>query len=220
MQAWISERTTEAPRPGRTVARPSGRWVRWAKPAVFLLGLSPAAWLVWRGFHDALGANPIETITHATGDWTLRFLLITLAVTPVRELLGLPALIRFRRMLGLFAFFYGCLHFTTYVWLDKFFDWHEMVKDVAKRPFITAGFTAFVLLVPLAVTSTAGWIRRLGGKRWRALHRLIYASVAVGVVHYWWLVKSDIRKPLMYGAIAAVLLGYRAARKFTRAAAR
>jgi methionine sulfoxide reductase heme-binding subunit len=184
------------------------------------LPISPAGWLVWRGFHDALGANPIETVTHATGDWTLRFLLFTLAVTPARELVGLPALIRFRRMLGLFAFFYGCLHFTTYVWLDKFFDLHEMVKDVAKRPFITAGFTAFVLLVPLAVTSTAGWIRRLGGKRWRALHRLIYASVAAGVVHYLWLVKSDIRKPLMYGAIAAVLLGYRAARKFTRAAAR
>lgn len=219
MAAWTSARTTEAVR-AKQAPRRSGRWVPWAKPFMFVLALAPAAWLVWRGFHDALGANPIETITHATGDWTLRFLLLTLAVTPARELLGVPELIRFRRPLGLFAFFYGCLHFTTYFWLDKFFDLHEIVKDVGKRPFITAGFTAFMLLVPLAVTSTAGWIRRLGGKRWRALHTLIYASVTVGVVHYWWLVKSDIRKPLMYGVLAALLLGYRAARKFTRGVAR
>ena len=206
MQAWTSVRTTER-RAGGTA------WVKPAKPAVFLLALAPALLLAWRGFHDGLGANPIETITHATGDWTLRFLAISLAVTPLRELLRLPELIRFRRMLGLFAFFYGTLHFLTYIWLDKFFDLHDIAKDVAKRPFITAGFTAFVLLGPLAVTSTTGWIRRLGGKRWRALHRLVYVSIAAGVVHYWWLVKSDIRKPLLYGVLAAVLLGYRAVRK-------
>jgi sulfoxide reductase heme-binding subunit YedZ len=183
---------------------------RWMKGPVFALCLGPALLLAWRGFHGGLGANPIEFITHATGDWTLRFLAITLAVTPLRKLLRWPDLIRFRRMLGLFAFFYGCLHFLTYVWLDKFFDWADILKDVAKRPFITAGFTAFILLVPLAVTSTAGWIRRLGGKQWRRLHRLVYVSAIAGVVHYYWLVKSDITLPLLYGAIIALLLAYRA----------
>src|SRR6266542_3753811 len=164
---------------------------KWSKIFVLVLALVPAAMLAYRGFTSGLGANPIEFITHATGDWTIRFLLITLAISPARKLLGLPDLIRFRRMLGLFAFFYGVLHFLTYIWLDKFFDMRDMVKDVAKRPFITAGFLGFILLVPLAVTSTKGWIRRLGGKRWQALHRLIYVSAAAGVVHYYWLVKSD-----------------------------
>jgi sulfoxide reductase heme-binding subunit YedZ len=185
--------------------------MRWLKILLFLLCLTPLAWLVWKGVNQDLGANPIEFITHTTGDWTLRFLAITLAITPLRKLAGFPQLIRFRRMLGLFAFFYGCLHFLTYIWLDKFFEFPAMVKDVGKRPFITAGFTAFVLLIPLAVTSTAGWIRRLGGKRWQRLHRLIYISATAGVVHYYWLVKSDVRRPLMYGAIVAVLLAYRAA---------
>jgi methionine sulfoxide reductase heme-binding subunit len=165
--------------------------------------------LAWKGYLGDLGANPIEKITHSTGDWTLRFLLITLAITPLRRALGAPALIRFRRMLGLFAFFYGCLHFLTYIWLDKFFDVHGMLADIAKRKFITVGLTAFVLLIPLAVTSTAGWIRRLGGRRWRALHRLIYFSAIAGVIHYLWLVKADIRKPLEYGSILALLLFYR-----------
>jgi sulfoxide reductase heme-binding subunit YedZ len=165
--------------------------------------------LLWRGFHDKLGANPIEFITHATGDWTMRFLLISLAITPARKLLGVPQLIRYRRMSGLFAFFYGCLHFLTYIWLDKFFDLHEVVKDVGKRPFITAGFTAFALLIPLAVTSTRGWIRRLGGKRWQRLHRLVYASGIAACIHYYWLVKSDIRAPLAYAAVLALLLGWR-----------
>ena len=156
-----------------------------------------------------LGANPIEKITHATGDWTLRFLLITLSITPLRKLARIPSLIRFRRMFGLYAFFYGCLHFTTYIWLDKFFNLHEMLADVAKRKFITVGFTAFVLLIPLALTSTAGWIRRLGGKRWQTLHKLIYVSAICGVIHYLWLVKADTRKPLEYGAILLVLLSYR-----------
>jgi sulfoxide reductase heme-binding subunit YedZ len=182
-----------------------------AKVFVFLACLAPFGMLLWRAVHNNLGANPIEFITHATGDWTLRFLVITLAVTPARKLLGLPRLIRFRRMFGLFAFFYGSLHFLTYFWLDKFFDFAEIAKDVVKRPFITAGFTAFVLLVPLAVTSTAGWIRRLGGGRWRALHRLVYVTAVVGVVHYYWLVKSDIRLPLLYGSLVALLLGWRAA---------
>jgi sulfoxide reductase heme-binding subunit YedZ len=185
--------------------------IRTFKPVVFLACLIPLALLGWKAYSGALGANPIEVITHATGDWTLRFLLITLAVTPIRKLTGRLWLIRYRRMFGLFAFFYGTLHFLTYIWLDKFFDVHEMLHDVAKRKFITVGFTGFVLLIPLALTSTTGWIRRLGGKRWQALHRLIYFSAIAGVIHYWWLVKADIREPLKYGVILAVLLGYRIA---------
>jgi sulfoxide reductase heme-binding subunit YedZ len=167
------------------------------------------ATLGWQALHGELTANPIEFITHATGDWTLRFLVITLCVTPFRKILHLPELIRFRRMLGLFVFFYACLHFTTYIWLDKFFDLSEMWKDIAKRKYITVGFTAFLLLIPLAVTSTAGWIRRLGGKRWQMLHRLIYFSATLGVIHYYWQVKSAVIRPLTYGAIVAVLLLWR-----------
>lgn len=176
---------------------------------MFLLCLAPLGLLGWRALHDGLTANPIEFITHTTGDWTLRFLIITLCITPFRKLLGLPELIRFRRMLGLFAFFYACLHFTTYIWLDKFFDLPEMWKDIAKRKYITVGFAAFLLLIPLAITSTAGWIRRLGGKRWQMLHRLIYFSAAFGVIHYYWLVKSAVLRPLTYGAIVASLLLWR-----------
>ena len=161
------------------------------------------------GWGLGLGANPVEALEHGFGDWTLRFLLVTLSITPLRKLLRVPSLIKFRRMLGLFAFFYGCAHFTTYLWLDKFFNLHEILLDVAKRKYITVGFTGFVLLIPLALTSTAGWIRRLGGKRWLALHRLIYAAAIAGVIHYLWLVKADIRKPMEYGAVLAVLLGYR-----------
>jgi sulfoxide reductase heme-binding subunit YedZ len=182
---------------------------KWSKPVVFLLCLLPLATLGWQALHGELTANPIEFITHATGDWTLRFLVITLCVTPFRKILHLPELIRFRRMLGLFAFFYACLHFTTYIWLDKFFDLSEMWKDIAKRKYITVGFTAFLLLIPLALTSTAGWIRRLGGKRWQTLHRLIYFSAALGVIHYYWQVKSAVIRPLTYGAIVAVLLLWR-----------
>lgn len=182
---------------------------KWMKLPVFLLCLGPVGELAWRAFHHDLTANPIEFITHLTGDWTLRFIVITLAVTPARKLLHLPVLIRFRRMLGLFAFFYGLLHFSTWIGLDKFFDWAEMLHDVRKRPFITAGFTGFVLMIPLALTSTAGWIRRLGGKRWLALHRLIYVTAVAGVVHYYWLVKSDVRKPVFYGTLVALLLALR-----------
>jgi len=183
--------------------------VRWFKPVVFLACLVPLARLGWKAYHAALGANPIEVITHSTGDWTLIFLLITLAITPLRKITRQPWLIRFRRMFGLFAFFYVCLHFLTYIWLDKFFDLHEMLADVAKRRFITVGFTGFLLLIPLALTSTAGSIRRLGGKRWQALHRLIYFAAAAGVIHYYWLVKADKRKPLEYAAVLGILLAYR-----------
>lgn len=184
--------------------------LRWLKVVCFLACLVPLALLGWNGYKGQLGANPIEAITHSTGDWTLIFLSITLSITPLRKLTGLLWLVRFRRMIGLFAFFYVVLHFTTYIWLDKFFDWHEMLADIAKRKFITVGFAAFVLLIPLAITSTAGWIRRLGGKRWQMLHRLIYVCAVLGVIHYWWLVKADIRKPLQYGAVVACLLLYRA----------
>jgi sulfoxide reductase heme-binding subunit YedZ len=183
--------------------------IRWIKPVIFLACLLPLAHLGWKAYNQALGANPIEVITRATGDWTIRFLLVTLSITPLRKLTGLLALIRFRRMFGLFAFFYGVLHFLTYIWLDKFFNLHEMLADVAKRRFITVGFTGFVLLIPLAVTSTKGWIRRLGGRRWNLLHRLIYISAIAGVIHYLWLVKADISKPLQYAAILSLLLGYR-----------
>lgn len=182
---------------------------KWMKLPVFLLCLVPAGLLLWNFFRDELGANPIEYITRATGDWTLRFLLITLAVTPLRKTFALPNLIRFRRMLGLFAFFYALLHFTTYIWLDKFFDLAEMWKDVMIRRFITIGFAAFLQLIPLAITSTRGWIRRMGGKRWQWLHRAIYVSAACGVIHYYWLVKSDVRAPLAYAAVLAVLIGWR-----------
>lgn len=193
---------------------------------MFLLCLGPLLTLTWKALHDipatssipiiargadrwSLGANPIEVITRSTGKWTLVFLLLTLSVTPARKLLSQPWVIRFRRMLGLFAFFYVSLHFLTYIWLDKFFDVHEMLVDIQKRKFITVGFTAFVLMVPLAITSTSGWIRRLGGKRWHRLHQLIYVSAVCGVIHFLWLVKADLRRPIYYGTVLAVLLLYR-----------
>jgi methionine sulfoxide reductase heme-binding subunit len=179
------------------------------KPAVFVASLVPFGLMAHGAATGGLGANPIEAITHGTGDWTLRFLLLTVAITPLRVVTGWNLFARFRRMLGLFAFFYGCLHLVTYVWLDKFFSWPDIVRDVAKRPFITAGFTAFVVLVPLALTSTAGMIRRLGGRNWNRLHRLIYVSAIAAVVHYWWLVKADVSRPLRYAAVLALLLAVR-----------
>ena len=189
---------------------------KWTKVALFFLCLVPFAGLVWRSLHGDLGANPVEFLQHATGDWTLRFLIFTLCITPFRKLFKLPDLIRFRRMLGLFAFFYVCLHFLTYLGPDQQFDLAGMWKDVAKRPFITVGFTAFVLLIPLAITSTAGWIRRLGGKRWQLLHRSIYFAAVLGVIHYYWLVKSDVREPLFYGSLVAILLLWRLGSWFSR----
>jgi sulfoxide reductase heme-binding subunit YedZ len=183
--------------------------IRWFKVFVFFACLGPLARLGLKALSGNLGANPIEVITHSTGDWTLIFLLITLAVTPLRKLTGQLWLIRFRRMFGLFAFFYVVLHFLTYIWLDKFFDLHEMLGDIAKRKFITVGFAGFLLLIPLAITSTRGWIRRMGGRRWNLLHRLIYFSAIAGVIHYWWLVKADISKPFQYAVVLALLLGYR-----------
>ena len=181
------------------------RWVRWAKPLVFALCLTPFVLLVAAALTDRLGANPTEAITHSTGDWTLRLLLVTLAMTPLKRLVGRPWPIRFRRMLGLFAFFYACLHLLTYAWIDQGFDWQGIIEDVVKRPYITVGFSAFLLLIPLALTSTRGMIRRLG-RRWQTLHRAIYAIGILGVVHYLWLVKADTLDPLIYAAVLAVLL--------------
>lgn len=189
---------------------------KWTKPALSLLCLAPLAAIIWPFLRGYTLANPLEFIQHGTGDWTLRFLVITLTITPLRQLLRMPELIRFRRMLGLFAFFYACLHFTTYLGFDKIFDLREIWKDVYKRPFITVGFLAFTLLIPLAITSTAGWIRRLGGRRWRILHRAIYISAACGVIHYYWLVKSAVIRPLTYAAILGLLLAWRLGEWFLR----
>jgi sulfoxide reductase heme-binding subunit YedZ len=177
--------------------------------------VSPA----WQAVTDNLGANPIKEITEQTGLWTLRFVLITLAVTPVRRLTGWHKVIQLRRMLGLFAFFYGMLHFMTYVWLDQFFMVEEILADVVARPFITVGFVSFGLLIPLAVTSTTTMIKRLGGKWWQRLHRTVYVIGLGGVVHYLWLVKADVRSPLTYGGLLALLLGYRVWAAYGRRAA-
>ena len=182
--------------------------IRVGKPLVFLLCLAPFGHLLWQALTETFGANPVEALIHATGDWTLRLLLVTLAVTPLRLLTGQAWLIRFRRQLGLFAFFYACLHLTAYLWLDQFFDWHAIIEDIVKRPYITVGFAAFVLLIPLAVTSTRGWTRRLG-RRWKTLHRAVYLIAILGVVHYLWLVKADLFEPVLYGVILAGLLAFR-----------
>lgn len=184
------------------------------KPSLLKLGvfgacLIPLGILVGNALTDNLGANPIDEITDQTGIWTLRLLLVTLAVTPARRLSRWNRLIQLRRMLGLFAFFYASLHFLTYLWLDQFFAFEDIIDDVMERPFITVGFTSFVLLIPLAITSTTAMIKRLGGKWWQRLHRLVYATAIGGVVHYLWLVKADIRLPLIYGSILALLLAYR-----------
>ena len=178
------------------------------KPVVFLLCLLPFIQLAFKAYTADLGANPIETITRFTGSWALIILISSLAVTPLRRITGWNELIKFRRMLGLFAFFYAALHFATYVVLDLYFDFSAITKDVLKRPYITVGFAAFVLMIPLAVTSTAGMIRRLG-RRWQQLHSVVYAIAILGVVHFYWLVKADISRPAQYGAVLAVLLGYR-----------
>lgn len=178
------------------------------KVGAFLACLIPLGLLGWDAYTDNLGANPIEVITRSTGSWTLIFLLITLSITPLRKISGWHWLIRLRRMFGLFAFFYACLHFTTYIWLDQFFDLMEIAKDIPKRPFITVGFASFVLLIPLALTSTSGMIRRLG-RRWQQLHRLVYLIAIGGVIHYLWLVKADTTKPLIYGTVLALLLAFR-----------
>jgi methionine sulfoxide reductase heme-binding subunit len=211
----MSESTARlaAPRamPPRPKAARSADLVRYAKPVVILAGLVPVArlaWAVWTG-SDLLGANPAETILHQTGDWAVYFLLATLAVTPLRRLTGWNWLIKFRRMLGLFAFFYAVVHFASYIAFDQYFDAAAILRDVWKRPFITVGFAALLLMTPLAITSTKGWIRRLGAPAWNRLHQLVYAVGVLAVVHYWWLVKKDITWPAAYAAILAVLLGWR-----------
>lgn len=181
---------------------------RWTKALLFLVCLIPAARLVWSVF-GGLIPPPLETVQRTSGDWTIWFLGITLSITPLRALLNQPLLVRYRRMFGLFTFFYGSMHFMVWLWLDKDFDLHEMWKDVFKRPYITVGFAALMLMVPLAITSTAGWVRRLGYRRWQLLHRLVYATAILGVIHYYWGVKSDVRLPVLYGAILAGLLAYR-----------
>ncbi len=179
------------------------------KPAIFLICLIPLALLAWDALNNHLGANPIEKIIRRTGDWTLRFLLITLAITPARRLFGWNWLMRLRRMLGLFAFFYACLHFIIYIGIDQSFDVNEIIKDVIKHKYVTVGFASFLLLIPLAATSTNAMMKRLGGKRWQQLHKSVYAIAIGGVIHYLWLVKADLREPLIYATILAVLLGYR-----------
>jgi len=180
------------------------------KFVIFILSLLPFAWYGWGAWHDTLGANPIEAVTRGMGTWTLNFLLITLAVTPLRKLTGWHAALRLRRMLGLFTFFYAVLHLTSYLWFDQFFDWGEIARDILDRPFITVGMAAFVLLIPLAATSSNFAIRKLGGRRWQALHRTVYAIGILAVLHYSWLVKADQSQPLLYGGILVVLLGLRA----------
>ncbi len=182
---------------------------KWTKVVLFLVCLIPAGMLIRDFFTGGLGGNPTQFLEHATGDWTLRFLAITLSISPLRKILHIPQLIRFRRMLGLFAFFYVCCHFCIYLGLDQVLDFRGVWADVMKRRYITVGFAGFVLMIPLAITSTAGWIRRLGGRRWRILHRAIYLSAVAGVIHYYWLVKSDVHLPLEYAGVISVLLGWR-----------
>ena len=177
-----------------------------AKTAVFLACLLPMSLLGWATVNGQLSANPLEDIRDTTGIWTLRFLMLTLSITPLRRITGWLELIRFRRMLGLFAFFHSVLHFITYIWLDQFFAWGAILEDLTKRRFIMAGYAGFALLIPLAITSTKKWIGRLGGKKWQMLHRLIYVSAAAGVIHYFWRVKLDVRRPLLYAGVLAILL--------------
>lgn len=194
--------------PGNPPFHPTPRQLNGIKCGVFLLALLPFLRLLLFTLTDRLGANPIEFITRNSGDWTLYFLCLTLAVTPLRKWLQWPWLIKLRRMLGLFVFFYACLHFMTFVWFDHFFDLSEMFRDVVKRPFITVGFTTFVLLIPLAATSSNRMVRLLGGKRWQWLHRLIYLIAPLAIVHFWWMKagKHDFAQPILLGLIVAALL--------------
>lgn len=182
------------------------------KPWVFAAALLPLAWLLYQGFFGSLGVNPVESVNRFLGDWALRFLLIALAVTPVRQVTGFNQLARLRRMLGLFAFFYVSLHITSYVVLDHYFDWQAIGKDIVKRRYITVGMATFLILLPLAITSTNAMIRRLGGRNWQRLHKLVYVAGPLAVLHYWWMVKADKSQPMLYAAVIVVLLGYRVAR--------
>jgi sulfoxide reductase heme-binding subunit YedZ len=187
---------------------------RFAQLAIFINSAVPLTLLGWDWYHHRLGANPTEFATRTTGVLTLLFLILSLAVTPLRKLLGLPWMIKFRRLLGLYAFFYGCVHLLTYVWFDKFFGFGSIVEDVAKRPYITIGMASFLLLAPLALTSTQKSIKRLGGKRWNRIHSLVYVAATGGVIHYYMLVKADTREPILFGVVVGLLLGYRVLNKF------
>ncbi len=189
--------------------------LQFVKCVLFVVCLVPAAALGWNFYHDQLGANPFEVLTRESGKWTLRFLLLTLLMTPLRGMLHRPWPLQLRRMLGLYSFFYACLHLLTYLWFDQFFDWQEIANDILKRPFITAGITAWLLLLPLALTSTNGMMRRLG-RRWKRLHRSIYLIAILGVLHFIWQVKADLREPLIYAGLLAILLGYRVAKWFQK----
>ena len=188
--------------------QPGSRQAGWIKAGLFLLCLVPLARLVYGGFTNALGANPIETITRSTGWWTLFLLMATLSVTPLRRITGANWLLRLRRMLGLYAFFYACAHFVTFIWFDHWFDAAEILKDVVKRPFVTIGFAAYLLFLPLAFTSTNAMVRRLG-RNWQRLHRLVYLLAVFGVIHFWWLVKRDLTEPAIFAAVLAGLFGVR-----------
>lgn len=188
--------------------QPRASQVAWVKAGLFVLCLVPFGHLVYGAVLNTLGANPIEAVTRSTGWWTLFLLMATLTVTPLRRVSGMNWLLRLRRMLGLFAFFYALMHFVTFVWFDHWFDVAEIFKDVIKRPFITVGFSAFVLFLPLALTSTNAMVRRLG-RTWQRLHRLVYAIAVLGVLHYWWLVKRDLTEPLIFGLLLVFLLGTR-----------
>lgn len=187
---------------------------KFAKLVLFVNGLVPLTLLLWDVYHHRVGANPLEFVTRTTGMLTLVFLLITLAVTPARKLSGLNWLVKFRRLLGLFAFFYGFLHLMTYVWFDRFFNLKSAALDILKRPFIAVGITAFFLMIPLAITSTSKMVKRLGGKRWSRLHKVVYLSGIGGALHYWMLVKSDTRLPLTFAFVLVLLLGFRAFVKY------
>ena len=193
----------------RTWKAPSTATVQRVKWALIFLGMLPLMRLVVGYFTNQLGANPIELITRSTGTWTLVGLAVTLSITPLRKLLNWPWLVRLRRTAGLLAFFYVCLHFTTYLWFDRFFDFEDIIKDVIKRPFITVGFAAFLLFIPLAVTSNNTLIKKLGAQLWQRIHYLVYLIAILGVIHYWWLVKKDLTQPIIYACVFAVLLGLR-----------
>jgi len=192
-----------------TLKQLNEKTLAWVKIAILLMALVPFIRLIIGGFTDDLGANPIEKITRSTGYWALTFIMLGLSITPLRKLSGWLWLTRIRRMLGLVAFFYACLHLLTYLVLDQFFDWDSIIKDIIKRPYITVGFPTFLLMIPLAVTSNNALIKKLGGKRWRQLHRLVYVIAIGGVVHYWWLVKKDLSNPILFAGILSVLLAFR-----------